>query len=387
MIEIVVVASACAALIFFVTTTSGVACPKLIGRKICDLFNDVNAVKSIVFNIVVVTLTLGVYYSVGYFTNLKYLRWAESLDNIELADGQKLSSISNNPLKEPLPDLFLDHVLPESWNTINAVSYIADLVPSICLVVAFSFCFLQRYIDLSNHCIMMFFILIVTNGIAENVTVMPSSYGYERCIEFLGLEDFDAPKSDHYAFSFQMTGACTAMMWSGHTQQTMLGTYTFLSGLERRWPKTWRKKIGKEYSSMSMKTLIVCGAALFEATVLLCNSAHYMVDIWVGFMITALFISHDQIKYWCTIMNPFIREHNVFTTRLEKVQHLDFVMAILKEEHPRIHNDVVAKLSKVHPKALVEDSDSPAETVTTVYGSISSSDLSPSTRDELEERV
>lgn len=312
-----------------------------LATSLADLFHDKYLWLSLVFDCATVGATTLVYFSVGYFTNLRYLQWAENLD-------AKYPNLSPNPLKEPLPDVFLS-VIPRSWNTGNAVGFIADTVPFACLLIGLGSCIVQRYADLANHVAMTFLFLCIWNGIVENITVIPSSYGYDRCVNYLGLGDakFTAPKSQHYEFSIGLMGTCTAMMWSGHTQQTMLGIYGLLSGLERRWPKSFlTRKIGKKYSGVSVKTVIVNFSALIEGILLICNFGHYASDIIVGFFVTALCLSNGKIKYWCTRMNPFLKGHWVLSTRVEKSKNLDIVMEILESEHPEIYIDIKARLEK-----------------------------------------
>lgn len=335
-------------------------------KKISGIFTDAAAIKSILFDAFLIVTILVAYCTAGFFANKRYLEWAETLDNIpavrNLSDPyfkatnyrSNVPRNETNPLKQPLQDVFLDYIIPLSWNQENAIQYIADVIPYLCLAIGLISCLVQRYMDLSNHMFMMLAFLFIANGIVENITVMPSSYGYERCVDFLKLRQkfsngtADTPFSKHYSFTVSFTGTCTQMMWSGHTQQTMIGTYTAFSVLERRWPRVFLRKTGSKYTSVSLKTFVVYTMAFVVAVLLMVNRGHYSSDIWVGFLVTSLVLSNDKIKYWGALFNPFLKHHKVYVTRLEKAVKLEAVTNLLELEFPDAYAEVKERILSPH---------------------------------------
>merc|ERR1712224_1016220 len=103
------------------------------------------------------------------------------------------------------------------------------------LVVAGAMCIFVRNLRLWNRLFMTQSFVILLNCGAEQCTMMPSSYGYPRCLAYMGIS---GPEED--SFSFSPTGSCVAMIWSGHVFHTMLGAYIIGLVLEKRYPSLKR---------------------------------------------------------------------------------------------------------------------------------------------------
>lgn len=303
-----------------------------------SLLQDRTALKSIGFNIFVLAPVVCFYFGVTSLTQLRYIEWAESDSN------------SNSTARQPLPDIILDHI-PASWNQNNAVGAIADLIPTVMLAIALIFLVLHRYIDIVNQFGLILAGLVLTNGIVENVTMMPASYGYLRCIQYLGLDKH--PNGTHRpgpyrpiaSGTFSPTGTCTAMMWSGHVQQTMMGVHFLISGCERRWPSCKRR-----ICCLSVKAILVNISAVVLTVMLLCNNGHYSSDILVGYIVTSLTLGSDKIKHWCAQVNPFLPVDRRNETRIEIAAkksvdvHIDAEEGNVVETVSTIELDFIAEL-------------------------------------------
>jgi len=261
-------------------------------KRIALLLTNSQALKSLLFNVVELGLSMFCYQLVGYFANWRYLEWS----------SENVVSSGDSGIEKPLWDVILTQI-PE-LNESNALRPLADWFCYASVAVATFYCLFHLYVDLLNHLAFMISVLILCNMVVENVTVMPSSYGRARCLEFLGLTEENWRS---YAFGISPSGTCAAMMWSGHTVHTLLAAYTFVTALERRYPaikKFWKRSI----RSMSGKTIVVYMWGLLQALLLLLNHGHYTSDIFVAMVIGTLTYSHDKLKYVATRHNIYLKD-------------------------------------------------------------------------------
>jgi len=152
------------------------SCFKKYFRNLKYICTNKTAVKSLVFNLVMVIMCNFVYLIAGFFANKRYLIQTMVKDNFPSECKEKIGAA--------LWDVVLDNV-PQSWNKSNALMTIADGVPLLLIGSAIIYCLLHVYVDIINHLTFMTNTLIIGNMIAENVTVIPSSYGRQRCENFM----------------------------------------------------------------------------------------------------------------------------------------------------------------------------------------------------------
>lgn len=215
------------------------------------------------------------YQALAYFPNHKYLLWAS-----RHSDGHSC--------REHLPDLFLD-----AWGTneVNWITQFADTLPIISLGAAAMVCLSTKDSKLWGRLCHLQGFMLLLNGIAENSTTIPSSYGYDRCLDYMGIS---GPEEDKW--SINLTGSCAAMLWSGHTFHFMLGVFVVLWGLQKHFHfhSLTQPAFGCEYSPQKLD-FIVMFAGIFIALPLILNHGHYTVDIFLALLISQLAFTNDRL--------------------------------------------------------------------------------------------
>lgn len=223
----------------------------------------------------VILIVVNVFYQViAFFPNQSYLYWAENATQC----------------KSHLPDIVLDL---HDENEANILTTISDILPGVGLFVTSVLCISSKDIDVWAMYTMSMSFLTFFNGICEASTVIPSSYGYDRCLDYLGIKS-----AAQYAFSLNLTGSCVAMVWSGHTVQTMLASYAICTLLGRHYACSWllrSSKIGPEG-----RTLFMWLAAAIMSTLLLLNKGHYTLDIEIAILMATLTLTHDTLQTYMT---------------------------------------------------------------------------------------
>eukprot|EP00928_Gymnodinium_smaydae_P029533 TRINITY_DN22210_c0_g1_i1.p1 TRINITY_DN22210_c0_g1~~TRINITY_DN22210_c0_g1_i1.p1 ORF type:complete len:313 (+),score=37.82 TRINITY_DN22210_c0_g1_i1:61-999(+) len=221
-----------------------------------------------------------VYQIAAYFPGKKYLDWVES--NMACRGGNFR-----------LPDVLLD----ANWNTRNESDYwatFADLFPVVVIgSAAIYLCVRARYVIL-NRCLMTQGILILLNMVVENATLMPSSLGYDRCIDYLGING-----SADVHMSLSVMGSCAAMIWSGHTMHTLLGAYMFGKGLELDLERINRPLC----QVVQIKAFIVVLLAMIEIFFLTKSHGHYTVDMCLSLIVGMLALTNHSLKEICLRFN------------------------------------------------------------------------------------
>jgi len=294
-------------------------------QKIFLLLTNVQAIKSLLFNVVEIVVSMLIYAIMGYFANWRYLEWSSEL-------SQEITGSGGPVIEKPLWDAILSQI-PE-LNEDNALVPIGDWFCFGSMGITTLYCLQNLYVDLLNQFAFMISVLIVANMVVENVTVMPSSYGRERCLDFLGLTE-ETWRS--YSFSIAPSGTCAAMMWSGHTVNTVLAGYIFCTALERKYAKV--KKVWKRSrTSVSGKVLVVYLWGVIQGVFLVLNHGHYTSDIVVGLVIATLVFSHDKLKYVAIRHNIFL--HNTpmaqIRARVQDSYELKELTDFLKVESPEL---------------------------------------------------
>jgi hypothetical protein len=213
------------------------------------------------------------YMTMAFFPNHKYLVWASEHPN---CGGH-------------LPDIFLDQVLERpAW-----LEGVANNVPGLCLGSAALLTILLRDVYVWGLVTNLQSLLILGKLIAENVTMIPSSYGYNTCMAYLHL---NSPADDKFQPGIvNVPGTCSAMMWSGHTMHTMLGTFAVCTLLSRNWGASWlTTRLGGKWPEP--RTLLTLASVAFIAPLLLIRRAHYTVDIFIATVVGMLILTHVGVR-------------------------------------------------------------------------------------------
>lgn len=212
------------------------------------------------------------YMTLSYFPNQEYLLWAEN----------------RTGCREHLPDIFLDM---HGMNEANWVTIMSDLASALPLVVAGLLCVVKKDALWWARMFNIQSFMMVFNTIAEQVTVMPSSYGYGRCLTYLGIS---GPAEN--TFNINPTGSCAAMLWSGHTFHCMLGVYVLSQVLEEHYDgNQWWSKHPCGLAGPSVRTLMTVFSGIVLGSMLLANKGHYTVDIFLAMFIGTLALTNEAL--------------------------------------------------------------------------------------------
>lgn len=282
----------------------------------------------------------GAYMAVASLPQLRYFQWANTTraalidrsENGYSCDEKKIDEdIRNGSLSifSAAPDFFLDLFKNKktAWNRANAISAIADLVPALLMIAGPLMALIAQDFLLFNRVFFVMSFLILNNAIVENLTVFPPTYGLARCLEFNndydptgGATSSDVPttiagalaRAVNAVFGINLTGTCTAMVWSGHTVHTMTGLWGVLQGLQALLPARLRPRNWAPggYNTWTIHALVLLAGA-GEAILLLLNFAHYGADVWIGGMLAFFVTQSNDLAYLATRMNPFLREMEI----------------------------------------------------------------------------
>jgi hypothetical protein len=204
----------------------------------------------------------------------KYLTWAEK---------------GNAVAKHHLPDIFLDmnpYGHEESW-----VTTVSDIIPMILFFGALVLCILTKDIEVFSITLLNQSFLVFWNAICEYVTVPPSSYGYDRCLDYLGIKS-----PAEYKFTVNISGSCVSMLWSGHTSMQIIGTFALCTVLARHYGFGGLLRKMCNGNGPEGRTVAMWFAAVVEAVLLLLDKGHYTVDILLALIITTLTLTNASLR-------------------------------------------------------------------------------------------
>jgi len=239
-----------------------------------------------------ICLCVNLFYQIAaFFPNQKYLYWAQNA----------------TACKSHLPDIVLDL---HSLNEANLVTSIGDALPGVALVLGLVLCIVTKDIEVWSITILNQTFLMFFNAICEFSTLMPSSYGYDRCMDYLGIKS-----ADDYKFSVNLTGSCVAMIWSGHTIHTMLGTYATCTIVGRHYGCAGFLRRTCNGSGPEGRTVVMWLAATLVAALLLLNKGHYTVDIELAILIGSLTLTNDSLRAY---QSRFFMRQAVFVSGFDK---------------------------------------------------------------------
>jgi len=223
------------------------------------------------------------YQVMSYFPGKRYLEWMEKqptcwANNARLPDfllDAAFSGISENDIWTPISDTF----------------------PTILLVTTFLYLIVRRHYVLLNRTLMTQGFLIFVNGFIENATTLPSSYGHDRCLDYLQIQN-----STQVQFGLNLTGSCAAMIWSGHTLHTLLACYMLGKAFEVDYKNLRFRFLGVVH----VKSVLCVFIGLLEAFFLVMAHAHYTVDMLLAILIGMLTLTNHSLKMVFLKMNPFL---------------------------------------------------------------------------------
>lgn len=225
------------------------------------------------------------YMVVAWFPNHRYLVWVEEHPQCDLH----------------LPDVLLDSNPEYDYKEWTHLTAAHDTLPGICLLTACVIIICSGDLRVWNRYMFSEALIISMINLCQQSTLIPSSYGYKRCTEYLGIT---SSKDDF--FQVKATGSCVAMIWSGHVFHAMLGSYMAITCLERRYP-WFRKRLPGCTNGPLLKTFFVVLIAGAELTMILIDKAHYTQDVEISIIICLLVFTNDHLEYYFFILNPFMR--------------------------------------------------------------------------------
>jgi len=306
-------------------------------RDAAGKYSDKDFLLAISFDLVLTACCVSFYFGATNLTTMRFLVWAETL-NESIGDGP-------NPLKEPLPDLYLDFISPKV--PASAAKWLSDGFAGAMFVGGLGLCFLSRFPDLFNLGCVALCCSTLGKCVAETITTLPGAAGYAWCVKSkLGLESTETDASKMLSFRFNPSGSCSDMMWSGHTCNALLGSYLIYSCLERLYP-AFRKSL---CGTVRVRTLVAGSVGILQGNMALLNRMHYSVDVFVALLIMTLLLSNDKFRYFVARLNPFLRNGWVMTTRVEKAKDFDTVMQTLEEHYPDVAEAMQTRLRGEHCK-------------------------------------
>mmetsp|Transcript_47221 Transcript_47221/g.92139 ORF Transcript_47221/g.92139 Transcript_47221/m.92139 type:complete len:355 (-) Transcript_47221:13-1077(-) len=236
------------------------------------------------------------YMACGGIAQKKYLEFVE--------DGGGTPSVKDGFWADDrrLPDLLLDVFeqkgLHSSHDSLMLWTKISDVFPQVigfaCLVYLTR---RQKYV-LANRLMLTQSFLVLLNSVAENITVLPSSYGYDRCLAYLDIED-----SSELTFGITPTGSCAAMIWSGHIVNMLIPAHVLGCALEEDY---WKGPGRRICGVVKPKTFLMVFLGLIEALILLAARGHYSVDMMLGIMLALLTLTNKSLATIFLLANPFV---------------------------------------------------------------------------------
>lgn len=217
--------------------------------------------------------------------------------------------------EDRLPDAFLDHFEDEPW-----LIPVADAIP-VCAFLGGCVLALNRK-DIRTWSLLLNAngFLMIAKCIVEVVTTIPSSFGYSRCCAYLHIDSVDQIQVLNLDTLWRMKwGGCASMLWSGHTVQTMLGTYGLAAplGSHPGWP--------------NLTPQVMCAmlsASVIGPCLLLCR-AHYSADVLLAVFITTIVLTNQGLRDALT--NLLLQRH---IPLLSKEQRPLLISFLQKDDTP-----------------------------------------------------
>jgi len=239
------------------------------------------------------------YMACGGIAQKKYLEFVE--------DGGGTSSVKDGFWADDrrLPDLLLDifeqNGLHSSHDSLMLWTKISDYFPVLITFTCLVYLVCRQKYVLANRLMLTQSFLVLLNSVAENITVLPSSYGYDRCLKYLEIED-----SSELAFGITPTGSCVAMIWSGHIVNMLIPAHVLGCALEEDYWKGQGRRICRICGVVKPKTFLMVFLGLIETWILLASRGHYSVDMMLGIMLALLTLTNKSLNIIFLLANPFV---------------------------------------------------------------------------------
>lgn len=248
--------------------------------KVCFRCLHPSRLPAVVMSLLFYAFAMVTYGKMANIGNYKYIEWAK--DNVG-RQGR-------------LPDAILDSfIMP---NEINWLSYVADIGTMSMIVAAGVF---NVFTDQGLYWNLQFALISVSflvNIIAENVTIIPSVYGLQRCLD---LYHYASPADNKIESGLQVSSSCVAMIWSGHTINVGISGPLLLAGLTTYFPCLARPICCLRF--LTPRVIIFSVFLLTIILAMLLNYAHYTVDIVLSLILLFLVWSNDWFLHKCYKLN------------------------------------------------------------------------------------
>eukprot|EP00391_Amoebophrya_sp_Ameob2_P008746 CAMPEP_0178992762 /NCGR_PEP_ID=MMETSP0795-20121207/6300_1 /TAXON_ID=88552 /ORGANISM="Amoebophrya sp., Strain Ameob2" /LENGTH=538 /DNA_ID=CAMNT_0020684691 /DNA_START=341 /DNA_END=1957 /DNA_ORIENTATION=+ len=270
------------------------------------------------FSLALVAVLAGTYMQIGNLAAAQYIDYAMEHHYDQLTNWP--ASIRWNHL----PDVFLDIIHAPAEDGILTI--LGDTIPYAGCFLGVLYLFLYDHVTELVMCGNLFAVHWIFNGIAENVTILPTSYGFERCLARSNMELGD---KHQYAVA-NTTGSCAAMMWSGHTFVTYLSCWGVMRGAAAQNPTLWDAPPSFLKSSLprflkgvfKLRNIFCFTIVTAELVLLLLDHAHYTVDLYVAILLSFLACGNEKVQFYLYYINPYTKgggvpfERNVFYQKL-----------------------------------------------------------------------
>lgn len=213
-----------------------------------------------------------------------------------------------NETRNPIPDIILDYA-PLFRHSPFWIVVVADTLPML-MPLGFFMAIMMR--DEEAWCVTALIqgSFMVSRTIAQTVTVMPSSYGVDGCLDYYEMEEGDRL---HMAETMMSTGlgTCSAMIWSGHTSHTMLGVWMLCTLWHRNYGTEWLLEKPTILSffclDASWRTIFSLIGAFLVGPMILLTRGHYTVDVFLAILVTLLVLTSDKVMDLCRRGHIWIR--------------------------------------------------------------------------------
>lgn len=190
---------------------------------------------------------------------------------------------------ESLPDVVHELLGPLGLKDPGPARVVIDIIPYTILPLGVFYMFYcgetRRIVNLSG----VLFFLLLCNGIAGTVTVMPDAHpgGPQWCFSKFDDEAKEKMKTSGVWMMNLAQGAfaCNDMMWSGHTMNTAFGVMIFDRVLKQR------------------HTALVVRVLLWSILVVYCFlllgvRVHYSSDVFIALLLAVSFFHHAPFTEW-----------------------------------------------------------------------------------------
>eukprot|EP00588_Corethron_pennatum_P032231 CAMPEP_0194341716 /NCGR_PEP_ID=MMETSP0171-20130528/90558_1 /TAXON_ID=218684 /ORGANISM="Corethron pennatum, Strain L29A3" /LENGTH=406 /DNA_ID=CAMNT_0039107161 /DNA_START=98 /DNA_END=1318 /DNA_ORIENTATION=+ len=200
-----------------------------------------------------------------------------------------------------LPDLLLDlfasagmHASQASTGRWDTASYaLPFLAGAVCaLYLAWG-----RHYLLANRLMLTQSLLILLAALAENLTMVPSPHGYDRC------SAQNASSKENWSVAVGIVYPCVAPAWSGRVMHLVLAGHVLNTAIEEDIYANGR---GRILRTIRPKTFAAFFLATVEMALLAMAGGEYAVHILLGLLLPILVLTNPSLKMLMLAVNPYV---------------------------------------------------------------------------------